>query len=308
MIVLDLTGQRFGRLTVLERCGSSKDGQKIYRCQCDCGRIKEVKSGNLRSGKTKSCGCITSENTTKRNKQNAVHGGCGTRLYTIWLDMRQRCYNDKSINWHLYGGRGIKVCKEWDEDFAEFRDWALSHGYDNELQLDRIDNDGNYEPNNCKWSSRVEQGNNRRTCVYITINGERKTLSEWCEKTGISRYTAYSRIRRGWEPERAVTEKEKSGKKLSEKDVRYIKKHYNAKVPKYNKESLAKRFNVSGSTIEAIIGGRNWKSVTTEIGTNRITRDIQAMTKGEDKKGMTKEQRKRYNSKGKELIKDYWNE
>lgn len=205
MKVIDLTGQRFGMLTVLERCGTSKDGQKVYLCRCDCGNLKEIRSGNLRGGHTNSCGCLASKATARRNRESAVHGGCGTRLYGIWIDMRQRCSYEKSINWHLYGGRGISVCDEWNESFEPFRDWALSNGYADGLQLDRIDNDGNYEPDNCRWSTRAEQGNNRRTCVYVTIDGVTKSVTEWCSETGVNRMVAYARIRRGWVPAEAVT-------------------------------------------------------------------------------------------------------
>jgi hypothetical protein len=205
MRVIDLTGQRFGRLTVVKRQGTSKDGQKTYLCRCDCGTERVVKSGNLRSGKTKSCGCLSRERTAKRNVENAKHGGCGSRLYGIWYDMRQRCSYEKSINWHLYGGRGIKVCDEWQNSFKPFKEWAIANGYEDGLQLDRIDNDGNYSPENCKWSTRIEQGNNRRTCVYVTIDGITKTVSEWCRKTGVNRMVAYGRIRRGWNPADAVT-------------------------------------------------------------------------------------------------------
>ena len=207
MKVIDLTGQRFGRLQVIEECGRSKDGQKVYRCKCDCGNETKVTSGNLRHAHTQSCGCIKREQTIKQNKESAKHGGCGTRLYGIWLDMRQRCQYRKSINWHLYGGRGIKVCKQWDDDFTAFRDWAEANGYHESLQLDRIDVDGNYEPANCRWATLDEQNNNKRTCVYVTINGQTKTVTEWCMETGVNRHTAYSRIRNGWEPERAVTER-----------------------------------------------------------------------------------------------------
>lgn len=205
MKVIDLTGQRFGRLLVIGECGRSKDGQKVYLCRCDCGNETKVRSGNLRRGTTKSCGCINRESVAKRNKDSAKHGGCGTRLYRIWYDMRQRCRYDKSINWHLYGGRGISVCDEWAESFDAFREWAKSSGYQDGLQLDRIDNDGDYSPINCKWSTVSEQGNNRRTCIYVTIDGDTKSVSEWCKVTGVNRMTAYNRIRRGWEPETAVT-------------------------------------------------------------------------------------------------------
>lgn len=203
---LDLTGQRFGRLVVIERCGTSKEGQKIYRCKCDCGNEKEITSGNLRHGHTQSCGCINREITAKRNRDSAKHGGCGTRIYRIWYDMRRRCSYDKSINWHLYGGRGIGVCGEWEASFEAFRDWALANGYDDSLTLDRIDNDGDYCPDNCRWATKDEQNANKRTCVYVTIDGVTKTVTEWCKETGVNRMVAYKRIKNGWEPQRAVTE------------------------------------------------------------------------------------------------------
>ena len=262
MIKLDLTGQRFGRLTVLECCGRSKDGQKVYLCRCDCGTEKAVKSGNLRSGNTESCGCLSAEKTIERSRKRLlVHGGCGTRLYGIWADMRQRCTCKRAINWHLYGGRGIKVCEEWNNDFTAFRDWALENGYSDKLQLDRIDNDGNYEPGNCKWSSRVEQGNNRRTCVYVTINRETKTVVEWCRINGVAVNTAFSRIKRGWKAEDAVTKSPKKRCVLSKEDVKYIKEHYIPGSKEYGQKSLAKRFGVSCSTIESIIGNKNWRWV-----------------------------------------------
>jgi len=203
---LDLTGQRFGRLTVIKRCGTSKEGQKIYLCKCDCGNTKEVKSGNLKSGNVRSCGCLRKETTRRINKErNTRHGGCGTRLYGIWFDMRQRCNWEKSINWANYGGRGIKVCDEWQVDFVPFRDWALANGYRDDLTLDRIDVDGNYCPDNCRWADLDEQNNNKRTCVYVTIDGVTKTVTEWCKETGVNRKTAFNRIKRGWNPIEAVS-------------------------------------------------------------------------------------------------------
>ena len=261
MKVIDLTGQRFGRLLVIKRVGSTKDGQKTYLCRCDCGKEKIIRSGNLRSGRTISCGCASAERVRKRNKASTIHGGCGTRLYTIWGDMKNRCTYKGAINWHLYGGRGISVCEEWKNDFANFRDWAIANGYSDELQLDRIDNNGNYEPGNCKWSNRSEQGNNRRTCKYITINGETKTVSEWCRINGVNRSAAYNRIARGWDAEKAVTEKSQVVKKLTESDVDAIRRNYIPRSKEYGTRPLAKKYGVSFHTIEAIVEGRNWKGV-----------------------------------------------
>ena len=175
--------------------------------------------------------------------------------------MRSRCTWNKAINWHLYGGRGIKVCDEWVNNFTAFRDWAMTNGYSDDLQLDRLDNDGNYEPCNCKWSTRIEQGNNRRTCVYVTINGETKTVVEWCRINGIAVNTAFSRIERGWKAEDAVTKSPKKRCVLSKEDVKYIKEHYIPGSKEYGQKSLAKKFCVSCSTIESIIGNKNWRWV-----------------------------------------------
>ena len=141
----DLTGQRFGRLTVLERT------ELKWLCKCDCGNKKIVAGGHLVSGDTKSCGCL-----------RIKHGMRNTRLYSIWHGMKERCYNTKHKFYKHYGGRGIKVCEEWKNDFQTFADWALSHGYADNLTIDRIDVNGNYEPSNCQWATNAEQQRNKR--------------------------------------------------------------------------------------------------------------------------------------------------
>ena len=141
----------------------------------------------------------------KGNKNHLKHGMRYTRLYNIWRSMNQRCYNEKSVNFGRYGARGITVCDEWKEDFQSFHEWAMANGYSEELTIDRIDVNGNYEPSNCRWSTYKEQANNKRNSRIIECNGVSHTLGEWSEITGIRLATIWERLRKGWSPERALT-------------------------------------------------------------------------------------------------------
>lgn len=159
----DLTGQRFGRLIVTKRAGSDKWRRATWECQCDCGEVRVEYSNNLLMGRVKSCGCLRSE----KNLQNSItHGKRKSRLYHVWSDMKNRCYNSKIHNYHRYGGRGITVCDEWRNDFGKFYEWAIGNGYDEnapygQCTLDRIDNDKGYSPDNCRWVDVKTQNNNK---------------------------------------------------------------------------------------------------------------------------------------------------
>lgn len=159
----DLTGQRFGRLTVVAEAEKSKGGKRRWLCRCDCGGETITDTNKLTSGGTRSCGCLTRESARDRHLE---HGGKGTRLYNIWKNARQRCRNPKNPDFKDYGARGVQFAREWD-DFGRFREWALANGYDNALTLDRKDPDGNYCPDNCRWATWKEQRHNQRRCREV---------------------------------------------------------------------------------------------------------------------------------------------
>ena len=205
----DLIGEKFGRLLVVKRAGSYR-GNISYLCKCECGKETIVSSYSLRTGNTKSCGCLNREIVLNRITK---HGGHGTRLYRIWKNMKTRCFNKNFHTYKIYGGRGISVCKEWAESFANFEKWANANGYNDNLTIDRIDSDGNYCPENCRWVSMQEQANNTRRNHYIEYKGVKRTLSEWARHLNMPYSKLKYRIQRGWTLEEAFNPKDFSYRK-----------------------------------------------------------------------------------------------
>ena len=206
MKVLDLTGQKFNRLTVIKRV-ENKGKNPMWLCRCDCGNETIVRGSHLTNNKIKSCGCYNKEVASKRL---STHLKSKTKLYKIWQNMKKRCYNEYSTHYQNYGGRGIKVCNEWLDDFMNFYNWAMANGYkepkkSHDITIDRINNNGNYEPSNCRWVDMKIQTNNRRHNHLITYKNETHTMSEWCDITGITKGALEYRLSAGWNIEKALT-------------------------------------------------------------------------------------------------------
>ena len=192
--ILDLTGQRFGRLTAIRQAGRNSCNKIQWECICECGAVVKVTTGHLRNGHTKSCGCYMREQSTISNTK---HSGKGKRVYNIWCDIKKRCNNPNSWAFQHYGGRGIRVCEQWQNDFQAFHDWAMANGYEDHLTIDRIDNDGNYEPGNCRWVTQEIQNDNTRRTHYITVNGETLNIKGWAKRLKIKRSSIDSAHKRG---------------------------------------------------------------------------------------------------------------
>ena len=209
-------GQKYGRLTVIEeappRIGKGGVTRRMLRCQCDCGKIIEARADGV-GYHTFSCGCLQREKSAEAGHKRAGiptrHGESRERLRNIWYLMKYRCEVEGNQAWKNYGGRGIKVCDEWSSDpdgYFRFKQWALDNGYTPELTIDRVDNDKDYSPDNCKWSTSLEQANNKRSNLYLEYKGETHTPKEWADILNMPVASIYNRLELGWTVERALSQ------------------------------------------------------------------------------------------------------
>lgn len=201
----DLTGQKFGKLSVIEFVGI-QNHKAMFKCKCECGKECVKQGVLLTNGKTKSCGCLAEKNTDQ-----TTHGLSKTHLYGVWCTVKSRCYNSNSQHYKNYGGRGIKMCEEWKSDYMAFHNWSIQSGYNQSenkkhLTLDRIDVNGDYSPKNCRWVNQKEQCNNKTNNLMITYKGKTQTLHQWADETGIKYGTLWARIQVShWSIEKALT-------------------------------------------------------------------------------------------------------
>lgn len=197
---VDLTGDRYGTLTVIKQ-SENKGKKKMWLCRCDCGNEVIVSGGNLRNGHTQHClECGYKLMGTSRT----THGKSKHPLFGVWADIIARCEDEKEKAYKDYGGRGISICEEWRKDFQKFYDWSMENGYKKGLQIDRINNDGNYEPSNCRWVTRIVNANNKRSNKFIEHNGERKTIAEWARYYNVNYKNLWGNLSRGDSLEEAV--------------------------------------------------------------------------------------------------------
>lgn len=221
-------GDVFTRWTVIEKGLPNKWGYTTWICRCSCGTVKTIAQSELLQGRTKSCGCYRKDSA---RKQHTVHGGNKERLYEVWHGMKKRCSPANKDKYPSYAGRGIAVCEEWSDSYECFKRWAVKNGYNeeaayNECTIDRIDVNGNYCPQNCRWVNMKAQCNNRRNTIYLTLNNETKSISVWADEVGISIDVLYHRYKSGWSNEKILTQPvrkyrrgNENGSKESKQDV-----------------------------------------------------------------------------------------
>lgn len=199
--LIDITGKRFNDLVVIRRAENANGGVAVWECQCDCGNTTFVRGSNLKNGAVKSCGCRL------KKIHNGTHKMSKTKIYREWAAIKARCYTTTTRTYRDYGGRGIKMCEEWKNSFEAFMSWAYANGYSDKLTIERIDYNGDYSPENCKWIPFNKQQGNRRICYSIEYNGKIKNLADWCRDLDLNYNLVHNRIYKlGWSFEKAIQE------------------------------------------------------------------------------------------------------
>lgn len=211
-VKIDLTGKTFGNLTVLRLAVDEPRKKKKWLCQCGCGREIVVSASNLKSGHSQQCRTCQLKAV---QTGNVTHNQSGTKLYRVWNGIKTRCENPNSKSYPEYGGRGITLCPEW-HDAATFLEWAWANGYHEGLEIDRIDNDRGYSPDNCHWIPRKNNANNKRSSKYVEHGGEKRTVSEWASFFGVNYKNLCRNLSKGYSLEEAV-QREKSGDRTHRK-------------------------------------------------------------------------------------------
>lgn len=202
----DMTGMRFGNAVVISREGVSSDRHYLWKCVCDCGKEFLARGSDLKRGRIISCGCVRERNLSFGI--NRRHGMKKTRLYSIWRNAKTRCNNSHSPQYRNYGARGISFYEPWRDNFDIFASWAFDNGYSDNLELDRIDNEKGYSPDNCRWVTRTVNASNKRTNHLINFHGITHTIAEWSRITGVPAATIRSRLNKGLSIEEALSRKD----------------------------------------------------------------------------------------------------
>lgn len=253
----ELTGQRFGRLTILQRVENDRFGKTQWEARCDCGKLTRTRANTLLKGETLSCGCLFQEKRALGSKR--THGQARTPLYRVWSSMKGRCLNPTDQAYPNYGGRGITVCLRWRESFEAFvEDMGLKPS--SRHTVGRQDNNGPYSPENCRWETQTQQARNTRRTFSVTFRGETLTLGGWAEKTGIPESALYFRLRTsGWSVKDTLTTpstppkgEQHPGHKLTDRQVDEVRK----RAGTTSQVVLAKEYGVSQAHISRLLRGR----------------------------------------------------
>lgn len=263
----DLTGQVYGRLKVIEVDEVLSTKRTFWVCECICGNKKTVRSDSLQDGSVKSCGCLKKEQDRKNLEANHSHKMSKTRIYQELQGVKARCLNNNNKRYENYGGRGIKICDEWMQSFESFRDWSFENGYSDTLTIDRINNDGNYEPGNCRWVDNKTQCNNRGSNIIIKYKDENLTMMQVSEITGINYAVLNSRYIRGDRSERLLR---KSGADRNNKGSNNYKSKINEEQAiniknllkkGYTASEIQKTTSISKHIIYGIKQCKTWKHI-----------------------------------------------